>query len=213
MGLASEHINGKLLRRRLQTFSCELLRRPSVGVSQFAATIAENTNRIQDHYQKCFTSYNLNKYVDLLKSIACISDKLNARGPEFHRRNVATNLKHLLKIIFGRDGTLMKSEWKLIRPFMHLGASMFSLGLHLLVFHLWSTTFSFVARKVIKGNVYNRMYKRWAKTRRPNLKNLVQVAEQEYRNIRKSDFSISDKMRMTVTVTMTPWIHSPQIWT
>ena len=46
-GMATEEISGAKMKHKLKTFTCELLFRPGMGISEFAETVQQNTERLE----------------------------------------------------------------------------------------------------------------------------------------------------------------------
>ena len=78
-GLATDHIDKSMLKRRLQSFTCELLRRPGIGVSEYAATMTENLERVSN-LAEIFTQTRMQNYVSCISELAGLCHNLNSKG-------------------------------------------------------------------------------------------------------------------------------------
>lgn len=187
-GIATERINSTAFKKRLQTFTCELLRRPGVGVSEFSQTIEDNMERLNLSLSKIMSNDNIQSYLNVLNCINDVSRHLNMKG-QINKSDIEVNVKKLFKKICNTN----KTNKKIIDSFMHIGASLYLIGLHVKVFDFTINHSSWVKKKVKGGNVFNKLFKKWAEKKcseERSMKGYMELVKNELKESVKGKFKV-----------------------
>ena len=156
-GIATERVDTDMLERRLQTFTCELMRRPGVGISQFAQTFEDNYERVKV-LSTWMTQPKIETYLSDILTLVNASKNLNLKKGITTKKNIRKDVKKLFKTV-----TTMKS--KNVDSFMHMGASFYLMGLHLAVLK-YALKHPLVIKKKVKGKgTFTKNFKKWAEKR------------------------------------------------
>ena len=177
-GLATEKVTTDLMKRRLQPFTCELLRRPGVGVSQFAQTISDNYERL-NCLDTLMTSDRINDYMVLLAKLHAMTIGLNMKQDTIKGVKLRKSVKSLIKHV-------AEKKEKLLDIFMHLGASMYLVGLHYKVFQFCIKNTKWIKTKVKGKGTFTKTYKQWLQSKTKDVKSVSGYIDEVVREIEKS---------------------------
>ena len=177
-GLATEKVTTDLMKRRLQPFTCELLRRPGVGVSQFAQTISDNYERL-NCLDTLMTSDRINDYMVLLAKLHAMTIGLNMKQDTIKGVKLRKSVKSLIKHV-------AEKKEKLLDIFMHLGASMYLVGLHYKVFQFCMKNTKWIKTKVKGKGTFTKTYKQWLQSKSNDVKSVSGYIDEVVREIEKS---------------------------
>ena len=177
-GLATEKVTTDLMKRRLQPFTCELLRRPGVGVSQFAQTISDNYERL-NCLDTLMTSDRINDYMVLLAKLHAMTIGLNMKQDTIKGVKLRKSVKSLIKHV-------AEKKEKLLDIFMHLGASMYLVGLHYKVFQFCMKNTKWIKTKVKGKGTFTKTYKQWLQSKTKDVKSVSGYIDEVVREIEKS---------------------------
>ena len=177
-GLATEKVTTDLMKRRLQPFTCELLRRPGVGVSQFAQTISDNYERL-NCLDTLMTSDRINDYMVLLAKLHAMTIGLNMKQDTIKGVKLRKSVKSLIKHV-------AEKKEKLLDIFMHLGASMYLVGLHYRVFQFCMKNTKWIKTKVKGKGTFTKTYKQWLQSKTKDVKSVSGYIDEVVREIEKS---------------------------
>ena len=96
-GIATERIDKDMLGRRLQTFTCEMLRSPGVGISQFAQTLEDNYERVKV-LSTWMTRPKIESYLSDVLTLVNVSKSLNLKkrinNEETHQKRCEETLQN-----------------------------------------------------------------------------------------------------------------------
>ena len=85
----------------------------------------------------------------------------------------------------GNDSKVARDHMKVMKSFMHIGASMYTIGIQFLAMVTWATNLSWARKSVKEGNIFNKANARWAQ-KKGNLQDLMEVVESGYAKKRKT---------------------------
>ena len=187
-GAATVEIGKEKMKTTLQAFTCELLRRPATGVSQFAQTVNENQKRLKEQLSKRFQPTQLEAYMATLTYIMEACQHLNMMERQ-DKTKIHRNLKKLMNIVQRQDKQVDDKSWKRVIKYMHLGASMYLVGIHLLALRTWATHPNWVAKRAQKGTIFDKPFKKWCNSHKPQMHKLIAVVEAGLKTNKSKDVS------------------------
>lgn len=161
------------MKEKLWPSNIELLKRPAMGVSMFAQTILENQKRLQKKLSTTMEQNSILRYLDTIDKVAQHCVNLNQKG-DGEKQFVRRDLKRLFRILTN-DRLISPSDWNVVDKCMHLGASMFMVGLHMHALKTWILNPSWVAEKANKSHISDEEFRRWAKNRRPQFADIFDI--------------------------------------
>lgn len=167
----------EVMKKRLQPYTCELLRRPAIGVSEFAQTMQENKVRIERSLSKNMLPEKMIDYISTLNEITDACKNLNMTEVQ-DKTMVRKELKSLLRIVTRKEKHVTRQQWKLVERYMHLGASMYLIGVHCASLRTWACNPKWVAKKARETTLYDKQFKKWANAKPTDFGQLVRLVEQ-----------------------------------
>ena len=172
-GLSSYIIDEQEMKEKLWPSNIELLKRPAMGVSMFAQTILENQRRLDKKLSPTMEQNSILRYLDTVNKVAEHCANLNQKG-NGDKNFVRRDLKRLFRVLTN-DRLISPADWNLVDKCMHLGASMFMVGLHMHALKTWILNPAWVAEKANKSHIQDDEFRRWAKGRRPQFTDMFDI--------------------------------------
>ena len=157
-GRATDTLSKMEIQRRLKYFTCEMIRRPPVGVSEFAGTVNANVPIINENLENVFQKADTFK--SMLQSIGKITKNLDI-------------ITHVLL-------TSKKFDVKTLKSFCHLSASIYLVSIHILVNHTLCGDPNFLRASVKMNKKSDGKLRKWANTKGSSIKSwckLVKLVE------------------------------------
>ena len=151
-GIATVKIDNDMLKRRLQPFTCEAIRRPGIGISQFAQTIEENGERLEN-LANLMNQLRIKEYIHVIDNYKKLTAGMHIKGDNIEKKQLKSKVQKLVRAL--------KKKEKSMEIFMHLGASMYLIGLHCRVLRFCFTHTHWIKSKCKGKGTYTRRYKTW----------------------------------------------------
>ncbi|XP_078487882.1 uncharacterized protein LOC144745821 isoform X2 [Ciona intestinalis] len=130
---------------KLKNFTCEWFTRPGIALSELTETTTKNWERISNDLSDISFEPFFTEFGEIVKRIIKHMDKIEK---ETEVKQTAKQIKILLSSL-KKKGELYDSY---IDSFIHIGASMFSMGLHLKAAKYVSTHIDHVSKQCFEGN-------------------------------------------------------------
>ena len=183
-GPATQDIGRKRMKKILKPYTCELLRRPGIGISEFAQTIGENEERVREMEKICSPEQQL-RYLGTLKKLKKASRSLNTLAPQ-NKEEIPANVRKTLGIV-SRENVeeVSKTEWNTVDNFMHLGASMFLVGIHCQALRTWTTNPKWVKETALTQRIFDKDFKGWCDGN-GDMRDLMKVVTKQLKRGNKS---------------------------
>ena len=130
---------------------------------------------------KYYFSY---RYVDIMTEIAALFSNVNINETEC----APSDIKRVLRWI---STSQSDNAMKLITRFMHMGASLYTVGIHLTVLRFASRNTKIWKKKALSCKPEDKSFLKWAKSRQSSVKDLVPIMHNAMRRKKKGKTTVT----------------------